>query len=89
MRSEVAQSCATEITQIMCDPMVCRLPGSFVRGTFLAKALEWAGRASGAHVPTAPAAAALGARLRAGGKPGPAAPGLPGPGRARRRGFEF
>ena len=34
--SEVAQSCPT-----LCDPMVCSLPGSSIRGIFQAKVLEW------------------------------------------------
>ena len=34
--SEVAQSCPT-----LCDPVDCRLPGSFVHGIFQARVLEW------------------------------------------------
>ena len=34
--SEVAQSCPT-----LCNPMGCRLPGSFVHGIFQARVLEW------------------------------------------------
>ena len=34
--SEVAQSCPTPS-----DPMDCSLPGSFVRGIFQARVLEW------------------------------------------------
>ena len=34
--SEVAQSCPT-----LSDPMDCSLPGSFVRGIFQARVLEW------------------------------------------------
>ena len=33
---EVAQSCP-----ILCDPMDCSLPGSFIHGIFQARALEW------------------------------------------------
>ena len=33
---EVAQSCP-----ILCDPMDCGLPGSFVHGIFQARVLEW------------------------------------------------
>ena len=35
--SEVAQSCLT-----LCNPMDCSLPGSFIRGIFQARVLEWA-----------------------------------------------
>ena len=34
--SDIAQSCPT-----LCDPMVCSLPGSSVRGIFQARVLEW------------------------------------------------
>ena len=34
--SEVTHSCPT-----LCDPMDCSLPGSFVRGIFQARVLEW------------------------------------------------
>ena len=34
--SEVAQSCL-----ILCDPMDCHLPGSFIYGIFQARVLEW------------------------------------------------
>ena len=34
--SEVAQSCP-----ILCDPMECSLPGSFVYGILQARILEW------------------------------------------------
>ena len=34
--SDVAQSCPT-----LSDPMDCSLPGSFVRGIFQARVLEW------------------------------------------------
>ena len=36
IESEVAQSCPTPS-----DPMDCSLPGSFVRGIFQARVLEW------------------------------------------------
>ena len=34
--SEVTQSCPT-----LCNPMDCRLPGSFIHGIFQARTLEW------------------------------------------------
>ena len=38
---EVAQSCPT-----LCDPMDCSPPGSYVRGIFQARVLEWGAIAS-------------------------------------------
>ena len=39
--SDVAQSCL-----ILSDPMDCSLPGSSIRGIFLARVLEWGATAS-------------------------------------------
>ena len=45
--SEVAQSCLT-----LRDPMDCSLPGSFVRGIFQARVLEWGAIAFSSLCPT-------------------------------------
>ena len=41
VKSEKSESEVTELCPILSDPMDCSLPGSFVRGIFQARVLEW------------------------------------------------